>query len=749
VLIDVPFESTSCDPVAVGGKAEGLIELRRAGFLVPEFVVSPFDVTQAVRQLGTPLVVRSSVSLEDGVHASFAGQFGSFLNLRTVQDVHDAIEQCRSSLDSASVRDYCRRIGKSQNELQMHIILQRMIQPELAGVAFSVNPMTGDEKVVIEACDGVAMDLLAGRRAPLPVHHPRVARYRDRIEQLVLDVQAYFGAPQDVEFAIEEGKVYVLQSRPITRIEFADEPGEWTNADFRDGGVSSRVCTPLMASLYEHIWDRALKMTLRQLHLFERDFPASRQFFGRLYWNVGEVKRCVARLPGFREREFDQDVNIRITYEGDGQCTPFSLRGLIRAVPTIIAMRQFLSYQERSARLLLIHADTEAPASSEPPALSAEERFRALVEREYLDVETTYFRTIFAVSLAKMDLLSSFPEADDRSLIAALPPLRHLAPIREVRALKQRTPDQLRAIVRQYRHHCRLGLDICLPRWDEDEEFVVPLLQDLPDVEQRDPRHAYARAHVAVLSKLTRWKRRRFELKLRRLRNLVWLREELRDISNRYYYCLRRAVLEIARARSLDDDIFMMTFQQILADDRRSIERNRQRYQGYRHFQPPNEIGRRYRYQPGQQTKTLWNGSSMTSPLVRLVAEERRGEETGNAKVLREPFLRGVGASGGRACGRVFVAANVHDAAAMPAGQVLVCPFTDPGWTPVLERALAVVTETGGLLSHAAVICREFGIPAVLGVDRVTHRVRTGQEVVVWGDRGLVEATPNSVHEET
>jgi pyruvate,water dikinase len=202
---------------------------------------------------------------------------------------------------------------------------------------------------------------------------------------------------------------------------------------------------------------------------------------------------------------------------------------------------------------------------------------------------------------------------------------------------------------------------------------------------------------------------------LQRLRNLVWLREELRDVSNTYYYALRRFVLEIARVRGLNDDIFMMTFQQILADDRRDIESNWLRYRGYRRFHPPNEIGSRYGHQPTVRTSTLC----------------------------------GVGASGGRAEGQVFVARDVHQAAAMPPGKVLVCPFTDPGWTPVLERAIAVVTETGGLLSHAAVICREFGMPAVLGVERATHRVRTGQEVVVWGDRGLVETAPNQIDKET
>ena len=75
----------------------------------------------------------------------------------------------------------------------------------------------------------------------------------------------------------------------------------------------------------------------------------------------------------------------------------------------------------------------------------------------------------------------------------------------------------------------------------------------------------------------------------------------------------------------------------------------------------------------------------------------------------------------------------------MAPGDILVCPFTDPGWTPVLDRAGGVVTETGGRLSHAAVICREFGIPAVLGITDATSRIKSGAQIVVRGSEGLVE----------
>jgi pyruvate,water dikinase len=193
---------------------------------------------------------------------------------------------------------------------------------------------------------------------------------------------------------------------------------------------------------------------------------------------------------------------------------------------------------------------------------------------------------------------------------------------------------------------------------------------------------------------------------LDRLRHFVWLREEMRDLSSRVYYLIRRAVLRVAAVRGWGDDVFFMTWQEILEGNRDGVEAARQTYEGYRHFAAPNEIGR---------------GGGV--------------EAVGGAE---DGVLRGLAASGGVASAPAFVARSIEEASAMPPGCILICPFTDPGWTTMLHRAAGVVTETGGLLSHAAVICREYGIPEVLAVEGATRRIRRGQAVTVLGSEGRV-----------
>ncbi len=691
----------------LGGKAEALLRLKEAGFMIPPSRFSPIDLEQAVTELGFPLVVRSSATVEDGRESSFAGQFESYLNLNSLEEVQAAYQKCVDSVHAPSVLEYCKKNRVDPKTVQMGVIVQRMIQPELAGVAFTINPVTGTEEVVMEAVPGLADELLAGRQEALPAEHPLLQKYRPRIEQLAKEVQLYFGAPQDLEFAIEEGQLFLLQARPITRIGFAPGTGEWTNADFRDGGVSSTVCTPLMWSLYDSIWEDAIKDWLREMKLLKGSFTAGKMFFGRPYWNLGEVKKCFAKIPGFVEKEFDLDLSVETQYEGNGIETPVNVWTLLRAIPTGIAIPRFFQKQKAFDHAFLSGGFEKLVQKYEEIPEDVDSAFQTLIEKEYKLTETQYFRTIFAASVAKLDFNDSFPDTDYSALVAALPEMTHLAPTRALRRMARSGETDIGPLIKKFRHHSRRELDIRVPRWDEDTEFVAELLEQYKKgTVESDPRPSYEKARAEELTKIPRKKHRLFHKKLDQLRHFVWLREEMRDLSSQMYYHIRRYIIEIAKRRNLGDDIFFMTWQEILADDRSNIQKNRDQYESYRNFSAPNEIGSRFPF-------------ASALPM--------------------EGALQGIGASQGKIQGVARIARTVEEAARVEKGTILVCPFTDPGWTPVLDRVAGVVTETGGLLSHAAVICREYGIPAVLGVSGATDRIKDGETILVDGGTGLVD----------
>ncbi|MBL8817804.1 MAG: hypothetical protein JNL58_17395 [Planctomyces sp.] len=696
----------------IGAKARVLQELAFAGFPVPEFEVSPANLTETIQRLGFPVAVRSCAPNEDGATTSFAGMFRSVLNVANADELCSAIEACHASINSPAVHDYRLRHRIDAPTESMQVIVQKMVSASVSGVAFSIDPLTGDDRVVIEASEGTGDRLLSGHTEPLDQDHPLLLRWRPEIEQLARNVQRHFGAPQDIEFAADEDQLWLLQSRPVTRIHYQTDSGTWTNADFRDGGVSASVCSPLMWSLYERVWETSLLGLLREIHLLGRGatFEPARMFFGRPYWNLGAVKQCLTRIPGFVERRFDEDLSVTPLYDGDGLRTPVNLKTILKAIPTAWALRKFFRQQHLRVQEFLNGRFENRIRACEQQFRVGTQMFRHLMREDYWDTEVLYFRTIFAASLAKLDFKDAFPDADEVSLVAGIGPLRHLEPLKRIHALRMLGGDPeaaIRQLLHDFRHHQPSGLDVIHPRWDEQPDYVRRLFEtsDIP-ADRRRSSGDFENARESHLAALPRSKRASFIRKLDRLRTFLFYREEMRDCSSRMYYLIRRCTLEMAGQRHIGDDIFFMTVNEIEEDDRSQTALRRDTYERFRNFAAPNEIG------PTSQT------SETEMPTANV--------------------LRGIAAGRGVSRGVARIVRTADEVSHLDHNVIIVCPFIDPGWTCALERVAGVVTETGGLLSHAAVICREFGLPTVLGVKHAAVRIPDGALIEVDGHRGEV-----------
>jgi pyruvate,water dikinase len=728
-----------------GGKAFHLADLARHGIPVPDAVVLPAGTKdlpddQVLADLGGCVAVRSSATCEDSASASFAGQLASFLNVRTPTELVQAVQTVRASSQSEAARAYAVDRGIDPGAVRTAVIVQRMVQADTAGVLFTVDPVSGcEDDQLIEALPGVADDLLGGKvtGARIAVRNGRPVGPTEplsiqQVEQLAATgwrIQCLKGCPQDIEWAFENGQLLILQTRPITRLCFGGIEGEWTNADFRDGGVASEVVTPLVWSLYEFVWDRAIKGFLKDLWLAPGDFRAARVFYGRPYWNLAAVKRCASRLPGFIEREFDRDLGVRSRYTGHGSRTPANFAHVLRALPTVVASAWVLHQQARRDRKLL-HQDGFEQSEKDLQRLDDYEllrSFRQLVERDYRAIEENYFRTIFCISVAKLEfkaVLGNLPVSYP-VLVGGLQSLEHCASTQAIWELANGANgdpgDALQKFLARYGHHSRRELDLRVPRWSEEPVYVVELAQKLAGTPSPEATHCRQRRQCA--EELTRAQQqlspgafRRFRKNLHRLRTYLWLREQLRDRSTRMYAQIRRFALAIgeraAKSGHLDavEDIFYLPFQEIYrvfeTPCRDRVEAARQQEQMYRCFHAPNEIGRGFRTVP-----------------VEPVGQR----------------LPGIGCSAGSISGPARVVRSPAEASKLQQGDILVCPFTDPGWTPLLNLAAGVVAENGGLLSHAAVLCREYGVPAVLNVADATTLLRDGQSVRVDGDHGYVD----------
>jgi pyruvate,water dikinase len=757
--------------------------------------------------------VRSSGTLEDGIDASFAGLFETILNVKSKDDVVDALKNCWAALFAKRVVEYVQKQGITES-MGLAIVIQVLVPAEKSGVCFSVDPVRGvDSQILIEACFGLGEALVAGQVTPDRYHydwmseqqvdqtisdkevqciripHAPFTKFEDlptelsgkqvlscdevkRIADLALMIQAHTGHPVDIEWAQCGDLVYILQSRPITELSFTGIEGEWTTADYRDGGVSSSVCTPYMASLYKGVMDSAMTAYVKRLGLKSNDINDTWQqtFYGRPYWNLHAAKHYLSKVIGFNERSFDEGLGIEPTYEGNGivsRTSPSSIFYGLRALLTIkrscrrkLKTNPAYSLKQKQRLKQLNKIDLQAMSTRE-----LFDFFKQFMTQDYFNNESIYFdfiydnsslNSIFKDNTAKLN----FNVSEFTSLLSGLSNVSHMAQIEALwqvrdQILKADTITQywlnsnvekitadlykepqkntvkyLKEFLNDFGHHAKHELDLLTPRYRERPEDVIKQIKEILQLPSKDDPRRRNKEQQALSQKARErlaastpfWRRNKMLADLDQVRSFLWWREELRDLSTQFYYHVRKVSLELERRLLAngdllnENDIFFTSLKDIVAFIDKKIDepslqalikKNKTYYNCFSHYSPPDEIGQRYK-------------------------------EQNKPSCSNKDGYQGVGASPGEATGVARVIANLDDADRLQAGDILITRCTDPGWTAKFSSLSGVITETGGILSHAAVICREYGIPAVLAVKQATRNIKDGQTITIDGNSGLI-----------
>ncbi|MCL1922611.1 MAG: PEP-utilizing enzyme [Propionibacteriaceae bacterium] len=753
----------------VGGKAHHLGVLMNAGFTVPAGWVIPVGVASPGNIPPDLMVsldrlpegsyaVRSSAVHEDLGAASFAGQYDTILNVPK-DGLASAIEQCLSSATSPTARAYLSRYGLDNTD--MAVIIQTMVKADYAGVAFTVNPLTGaDTQLVIEYVPGLGDALVSGQVTPATIVFDWLDRrwldkgigdlpegFFDELVEVAAHIQQHYGYPIDLEFAYEEGQLWVLQVRPVTSIMHAGLTDMWSTADFKDGGVSAGPCQRYMWSLYQYIWEHALGNFVVDSKLVTRKNlrPLGGMFYSRPYWNLSMVKEIMSGVPGYVERDFDEEYGVAVPYDGDGRTTKLTPRTLIKLLPTAIIQSRMLKERERDAHQLaqqIKELIADRLATLDELTESGEglpQAFQDLTRDDYLFVESTYFLQIFLNTVHQSLFRDAVWKHTDLSgyleLIGGLEDISHLRPVVSLWELSRHhrlhgrvDEDALQQHLTAYGYHSDRELDVGYPNYWEDPEPVRRQLSELSELgDDHDPRHAVARQHEAYLHRLSdieaassARKGRSFRKRVERMRTLLWWREEFRDLSTRFYDVIRRYTLALGRlyvARGILDrveDIFHLRVETLWAfhdgtidadQVRHEVDRNSRYFSAYRNYLSDNEIG-----------STL-----------------------GPTPPRTDGVITGLGCSSGRVTARACVVSDLSELGRIRPGDILVTRFTDTGWTPCFSSIAAVVTEYGGLLCHAAIVSREYGIACVVHATGVLDAVRDGQIITIDGEQGTIQ----------
>jgi len=784
-----------------GGKGANLGELTAAGFDVPDgFVVTtaaylravgvggphqqdairalrvPDEIATAVSDgyaaIGAgPVAVRSSATAEDLPGAAFAGQQDTYLNVRGETAVIEAVRDCWASLWTERAIAYRDRLGIDPTTVAIAVVVQCMVEADQAGVMFTADPVTGArDRVVIDANPGLGEAVVAGLVTPdhavLDADNRIVSRRQGNREVVIrslpdggigsvqsdpareagLDdrelarladvgrrIAAHFGRPQDIEWTIAAGRIAIVQARPMTAL---PPPPVRLNAIQRFTGPVILELLPRRPYPMElTAWSRTVGAHVEGLvdgmvggHLDLDDLLVTEDdvLTGYVPPNPHPTVRTPLRVlrslsrMGRDPRSWRTDANYRRFLSGVERLAALDLA----AIP----WQQLVGVPARAAGLLELM--TALRVGYLPPAAGAMLRLRlllTLLRRQQLfaalllelPTETTGANDELS---GIADELRARPELAER--IREADPAEALRLIRTEPAARP-VNQRLTAFLRRYGHR-ETGSIMLLrePSWADEPAIVMSLLQVLLAADRATGNPPFPGALRSLLAHPVVRATRTADWISRLVTKAsagVQVREDTHFEFTRVMPPVRHAVLEagrrLAEAGGIDeaDDIWFLSWHEVqaLPDPQRR----------------PSGEALRHAVERRRGAFAELAGSPLIATATLYPARDDA-----------DALVTGVGGGGGSAVGPVRVIHGPAEFGELRPGDVLVCPATNPAWTPLFTRASAVVVDHGGLASHAAIVAREYGIPAVMGTGNATAVLVAGTPVRVDGDHGRVSA---------
>ncbi|WBB67732.1 rifamycin-inactivating phosphotransferase [Micromonospora sp. WMMD812] len=750
--------------------------------------------------------VRSSATAEDLPTASFAGQQDTYLNVVGATAILEHVSRCWASLFTERAVTYRLRNGIDHRTVHMAVVVQRMVFPHAAGILFTADPVTGNRKVAtVDASFGLGEALVSGlvnpdvftvrdggivakaisvkqravhalpaggtREVPIDPRRQEQPALTDaqvvRLVRLGRRIEAHFGRPQDIEWCLVDDDFQVVQSRPITTLFPIPAAGDGENHVYLSVGHQQMMTDPM----------KPLGVSMWQLTAMAPMHEAG----GRLFVDVTRGLATPAGRAGLLEMAGRSDPLTRDALETvldhddfipslpdagpagppvGGAPDPIETDPAIvtelmaRSQASIAALRRDIATLTGPALFdfLLEAFDEHKRVLGDPLSMQAimagmeatwwlnDQLQEWLGEKNAADTLTLSApdNVTSEMGLALLDVADAVRPHPE--VVAFLEGVEDAGFLDELPKLAGGTEarDAIEAYLDRYGMRCVGEIDITRPRWRERPTALVPLILD--NVRHFEPGAAARRFEqgrqeaqkkeqdvLARLRTLPDGERKADETKrmIDRVRTFIGYREYPKYGIISRYFVYKQALLEeaerLVRADVLPEkeDIFYLTFQELhdvartnQVDDQ-LIQQRKDAFRSYQALTPPRVL---------------------TSDGEAVTGAYRRDDVPAGA-------LIGLPVSAGTIEGRARVILDLAQAD-LDAGDILVTTFTDPSWSPLFVGIAGLVTEVGGLMTHGAVIAREYGLPAVVGVVDATRLIRDGQRIRVHGTDGYIEILP-------
>ena len=754
--------------------------------------------------------VRSSATAEDLPGASFAGQQDTYLNVIGTEAILKHISKCWASLFTERAVTYRIQNGFDHRKVHLAVVVQKMVFPQVAGILFTADPVTGNRKVLsVDASFGLGEALVSGlvnadnykvrdrKVIDKKISTKKLAIYAledggtkeqeldpewqnrqvltdEQILQLEgfgRKIEEYFGCPQDIEWCLADDTLYIVQSRPITTLYPIPEANDKENHVYLSVGHQQMMTDPL----------KPLGMSLMQLISFGRWFKAG----GRLFIDVSQM---LASLEGRKillnnmkqlepltqdammtiiERDFIKCIPDDKKEQSSGNSdkvkppanpqvqienNPSIVSDLIRKSQTSIeGLKQNIKGKsgtdlidfilEDIQELKRILFDTQSTAVF-TAAINAsiwinEKMNEWLGEKNAADIlsQSIPNNITSEMGLALMDVADVIRPYSEV--------IEYLQNVKEDNFLDelvkfdggQKIQEAISDYLNKYGMRCSGEIDITRTRWGEKPITLVPIiLNNIKNFEPNESKRKFELGRQEALEKekelLERLntlpdgeeKAKETKRMIDLIRNFMGYREYPKYGMVSRYFVYKQALLKEAHQLVQTnvihekEDIYYLTFEElreVIATNKLDYEiicKRKEEYKLFEKLTPPRVI---------------------TSE-GEIIAGEYKLEN------LPAGAMAGLAVSSGVIEGRARVILSMEDAN-LEDGDILVTKFTDPSWTPLFVSIKGLVTEIGGLMTHGAVIAREYGLPAVVGVENATKLIKDGQQIRVNGVEGYIE----------
>lgn len=778
----IPLEAVSHE--SVGGKAEGLVRLLRYGFDVPAgFVVIgassgclPGNLDEQYERIGAGKVaVRSSAIGEDSDEASFAGQYETILNVEGGEALRAAIEDCLGSVGNARALAY-RDEKAGSRETQMNIVVQQMVDARAAGVLFTANPVDARrDRVVVDAVAGLGEALVSGHATP---DHWLLGRDGSVLANdvqgdepvlsnaeltLLLDgalrAEERYGAPLDMEWAIDMGgSVRWLQARPITQL--PADPNELdTTPNPRDvytwcniGEMMPGAVTPLTFSVTARGIDLGMQWAYRRMGA---EVPHSEglryigMYFGHLFLNLSTLSELSSAVAGSTKSQMCIALCGRDIEEVAEPAPQPSWRRAINGAKYFSLLVTAATHRKDldellasldlpklgTARELYRSIDENLPnlyrayelhllSSSSSGALSPillgilakgeepTQEHHAEVAEMLAGAKNVESADIAEGVERVIELL--LEDASSEDAFAKADPEAALAWLRSTDA-GEASKEFLRYLDR-HGHRAVRELELRQKEWAVDPAPLIASLQSGLRARLQHGTPQRPKARPAPSSEEHPILRRLLPLAHAAIRTREHTKSGLVAVTTEFKHAYRALGSRMAEEGRLPDQdaVFFLTHQELgeLLRGRRELS----------------EIA-------ASRRKVI----DYQMPLHFLEVFQDRPEPLGLEPIESDGgTLVGKPVSRGTVTGRARVVETLEEAAALQAGEILVAPITDVGWTPYFSLIGGLATDVGSAVSHGAVVAREYGLPAVVNLRVATTRIRTGDLITLDGDRGTL-----------